>query len=69
MRHLAALCKDLQIKTVAEMIETDPVAKMVQSLGVDLGQGWHFGQPQKTMTSLLPQASVGKRAGEKVSWG
>ena len=69
MRHLAALCKDLQIKTVAEMIETDPVAKMVQSLGVDLGQGWHFGQPQKTMTSLLPQASVGKRSGEKVSWG
>ena len=42
---IAALCRDLGIRTVAEMIETDAQAAQARELGIDLGQGYLFGRP------------------------
>jgi diguanylate cyclase (GGDEF)-like protein/PAS domain S-box-containing protein len=36
----------LRVKTVAEQVETSPVADMLTSMGVHYGQGWLFGRPQ-----------------------
>lgn len=45
VKHVVALCNDLGVATIAEMIETDPVARLAQDLGVQLGQGWAFSKP------------------------
>ena len=45
MRSIARLASDLGIRTVAEMIETEDQAALIEGLGVDLGQGWLFGPP------------------------
>ena len=66
VRHLAALCRELHIKTVAEMVEDAPTAAMIKSLGVDLAQGWHFGEP---VEMIAPITQIARRKGEKVAWG
>lgn len=35
----------LGIKTVAEQVETSPIAEMLTTMGLDYGQGWLFGKP------------------------
>lgn len=45
LKHIAALCRDIKVATIAEMIETEEAAQLAQSLGVGLGQGWAFGKP------------------------
>jgi PAS domain S-box-containing protein len=42
---VVSLAGGLQFKTVAEGIETEETARLVQALGVDYGQGWFFGRP------------------------
>lgn len=42
---LAALCKDLKIKTVAEWVENKAIADLVTEIGIDYGQGYYFGKP------------------------
>lgn len=46
VRHVAALAHDLQCLAVAEGIETPEQAEILDDLGVDLGQGFHFGRPE-----------------------
>jgi EAL domain-containing protein (putative c-di-GMP-specific phosphodiesterase class I) len=46
LKSIAGLCRDLGIKTVAEMVETAEQAKLMQELGFNLAQGYHFGRPQ-----------------------
>ncbi|MCA4915836.1 MAG: EAL domain-containing protein [Phenylobacterium sp.] len=48
VKHLVALCKELGVATIAEMIETTSVARLSQELGVELGQGWAFSKPLDT---------------------
>jgi diguanylate cyclase (GGDEF)-like protein/PAS domain S-box-containing protein len=53
----------LGVKTVAEQIETRPIADLLASMGVDFGQGWLFGKPQP-MTDIcsgLEPQSEGRR--------
>lgn len=45
LRGLVRMAKDLRLETVAECVETGDQAKLLSELGVDLGQGWHFGKP------------------------
>ncbi|TDG31551.1 EAL domain-containing protein [Paracraurococcus ruber] len=54
MRDLAASCG---AETIAEMVETEADAALMQQLGVQLGQGWLFGKPGP----LAPQAAAPKR--------
>ena len=45
LKHIVALCSDLRVTTIAEMVETRDAANLVRELGVELGQGWHFAKP------------------------
>jgi EAL domain-containing protein (putative c-di-GMP-specific phosphodiesterase class I) len=49
VQHLAALCRDLGIAVIAEMIEDDATAQAVANLGIPLGQGWLFGKPTASL--------------------
>ncbi|MEZ5933387.1 MAG: EAL domain-containing protein [Alphaproteobacteria bacterium] len=45
LKGMAALCRELGVVSVAEMIETKGQAERLRRLGVDLGQGYLFGKP------------------------
>ena len=42
---LASICRELRCATIGEMIETEKEARAAAALGIDFGQGWHFGRP------------------------
>jgi EAL domain-containing protein (putative c-di-GMP-specific phosphodiesterase class I) len=46
VRAIAGMCRDLGIRTIAEMIESEAQLDLLQELGIDLGQGYLFGRPQ-----------------------
>ena len=55
--------------TVAEMIETEEVAKLVTELGVGLGQGWLFGKPGPRPVKAEPSKPIiARRKGETETW-
>lgn len=43
--HVVNLCRELDVRTVAEMVETPEVEAAVRAAGVDFGQGWYYGRP------------------------
>ena len=43
VKHVAALCRDLGVKVIAEMIETEEAAASIRGLDLPLGQGWLYG--------------------------
>lgn len=69
--HLVELCASLKLTTIAEMVETEAVAELVESMGVDYGQGWHFGRPAPQPVTAQPDRSRGapRRLGAVSSWG
>lgn len=66
--HLAALCASLKVDVVAEMIETEETAVMLQDLGVRFGQGWLFGRAEAEPTLRLREPRL-KRVGAVEAWG
>ena len=72
VKHMASLCKDLGVVTIAEMIETRETAETLKTLGVTLGQGWAFGKPEAQPKWTPPPAPVtpaARRKGAVESWG
>ncbi len=73
VRRLVELCRDLNIRTVAEMVETAEVEDVVRKAGVDFAQGWLYGRPADTpQPALKPSAltkPLARRAGASESWG
>ncbi|MBX7250158.1 MAG: EAL domain-containing protein [Caulobacteraceae bacterium] len=68
--HLVSLCRSLKLETVAEMIETDEVAALMLKLGVDQGQGWHFGRPtDRPVPPVVEETARSRRIGMIESWG
>lgn len=70
-RSFVAAMVDLSVavgaKVVAERIETEDMARMMLGLGVQFGQGWHFGKP-----GPLPKAApvvAARRGAAQESWG
>lgn len=59
VKSISALCKELGIQTIAEMVEDDSAARLMQTAGVDHDQGWHFGKP---IPELPRQQESGKAA-------
>ncbi|MGF1611917.1 MAG: EAL domain-containing protein [Kiloniellales bacterium] len=57
IRSMISLSRELKVRTIAEMVETEAQAGGLKSLGVDLGQGWLFGKPQKQ----VPTTSGGSK--------
>lgn len=45
LRSMVMLCKDLNITTVGEWVETKEHADLLAELGVDYGQGYYYGKP------------------------
>lgn len=43
IKSMVNLCKDLNIRTIAEFVEDDVQERMLKNIGVDFGQGWLFG--------------------------
>jgi EAL domain-containing protein (putative c-di-GMP-specific phosphodiesterase class I) len=72
LRRLADLCRELDVATVAEMIETEEVARVVTDLGVEFGQGWLFGKPGPMPVSpprpASPQPVAARRKGAVETW-
>ena len=71
LKRLSELCRELGISTVAEMIETEEVAKLAADAGVEFGQGWLFGRPVSTPVSQArgPNPVAARRKGVTESWG
>ena len=42
---MAKMCHNMNVHTVAEMVEDKKVANHAYYCGIDFGQGWHFGKP------------------------
>lgn len=66
VRHLAMLCKELKIETIAEMVETQPTLQALRSCNIDLVQGYFLGRPGP----LPPEKRGGphRRVGETETW-
>lgn len=45
LKAMAGLCRDLGIRTIGEMIEREEQARLLLSLGIELGQGYWIGKP------------------------
>jgi EAL domain-containing protein (putative c-di-GMP-specific phosphodiesterase class I) len=43
IKHLVEMCRELGMKTLAEMVETTAVESAVRHAGVDFAQGWLYG--------------------------
>jgi len=80
IKHVVALCRELRIGTIAEMIETEEVAAIARRLGVELGQGWLYGKPTLTIRNPVQTAQpaaaasgpgpiAARRRGVTESWG
>ncbi len=52
LKAMASMCRDLGVTTVAEMIEEESVADLVRECGIDYGQGYLYGRPDKLITSF-----------------
>ena len=71
IRHLVGLCRELDVTTVAEMVETQAVEDVLRRSGVDFAQGWLYGQPTSepqtpTKAVVMPAA---RRRGVVETWG
>ena len=57
VRAVVAMSLAMRLDVVAEGIETEGQRALLQELGVQLGQGWHFGRPMPAdeCTFVLPQ--------------
>ncbi len=46
VESLANFARKEGVRTVAEHVEDAETARILADMGVDYGQGWHFGRPQ-----------------------
>jgi EAL domain-containing protein (putative c-di-GMP-specific phosphodiesterase class I)/GGDEF domain-containing protein len=59
VRHLVNLCRDLKVRTIAEMIGSEAVEAAARAAGVDCGQGFFYGQPTaEPMFAARPTAGL-----------
>lgn len=72
LKAIAELCSDLEIDTVAEMIEDQETVDFLLSCGVTFGQGYFFGRPSQEIHVFEETdrpRPMAKRMGVKESWG
>jgi EAL domain-containing protein (putative c-di-GMP-specific phosphodiesterase class I) len=67
--HLVDLCSSLKVDTIAERIETQPVADILRDLGVDYGQGWLFGKAESEPGLGAEVVRPARRRGAVDGWG
>jgi EAL domain-containing protein (putative c-di-GMP-specific phosphodiesterase class I) len=70
LKAMASLCRDLQVGTIAEMIETQAQADRLIALGVGFGQGYLYGKPRTDYQFAPPPPALNlRRRGTVTSWG
>ena len=52
VRSFTEFARMMKVTVIAEWIEDDTILKICQDMGVDYGQGWHFGKPAAIETIL-----------------
>tara|TARA_R100000005_G_scaffold95754_1_gene78576 strand:+ start:1148 stop:2827 length:1680 start_codon:yes stop_codon:yes gene_type:complete len=71
LKALSRLCQELDIGTIAEMVETKEQLHVLNVLGVNYGQGWYFGKPQPDIQTKRKNRSITqnlKRKGFATTW-
>tara|TARA_R110000787_G_scaffold45760_6_gene111559 strand:+ start:22262 stop:23947 length:1686 start_codon:yes stop_codon:yes gene_type:complete len=71
LKALSRLCQELDIGTIAEMVETKEQLHVLNVLGVNYGQGWYFGKPQPDIETKRKSRSISKnlkRKGFATTW-
>jgi EAL domain-containing protein (putative c-di-GMP-specific phosphodiesterase class I) len=71
VRHLVQLCKELNVQTVAEMVETAEIEDAVRKAGVDFAQGWLYGRPADRPEPAIVRDTtplMARRAGASNEW-
>ncbi|MBS0296812.1 MAG: EAL domain-containing protein [Proteobacteria bacterium] len=68
VRHIVDLCRELKVRTVAEMIETETTEAALRAAGIDEGQGWLYGQPGPLPEHFRRGAPIARRAGARDHW-
>lgn len=60
---IVAIARLMDIRTCAEYVEDEATVELLKKLGVDYGQGFHFGRPRPlAQCSVLEAASCGQAA-------
>lgn len=47
LKSMATLCREIEVETIAEMVEDEALASFLKQCGIELGQGWYFGKPMQ----------------------
>ena len=55
VKSVVLLAKTLNITTIAECVEDARTAEILRDMGVDWGQGYHFGYPALASAGTSPQ--------------
>lgn len=55
VRNLARMCRDLDVTTIAEFVETQEQVDYLIGIGVDKAQGWLYGKPTAEATYEKPK--------------
>ncbi len=53
LRAVIGMCRDLEVETIAEMVEDSKTATMLRAIGVGYGQGYFFGKPSFDIESFV----------------
>ncbi len=71
LKSMSRLCQELNIGTIAEMVETKEQLHVLNVLGVNYGQGWYFGKPQADIETKRKKSGISlnmKRKGFATTW-
>lgn len=66
--HLVEMCSSLELKTIAEFVETQACVDVLREIGVTYGQGWFFGKAEAEPRTTPASASSGRRRGTIETW-
>ena len=76
IRQLVRMCGELDVRTLAEMVETPLVEEVIRKAGVDMAQGWLYGAAAREPTppavparAATATAAASRRRGAVESWG
>ena len=64
VRHLAGLCRELKITSIAQMVENKETVTALRQVGVECGQGFLFGRPEATPTPPVRSWQMMKTAAQ-----
>ncbi|MEO5356458.1 MAG: bifunctional diguanylate cyclase/phosphodiesterase [Nitrospirae bacterium YQR-1] len=52
VESIQTLCKKLNIRTVAEFVESHRIMEIIEEIGITYGQGFHLGMPQSDFLNI-----------------